>query len=340
MVVFFSFAVAFLLTPFVRKFVIRIGAVDVPKDDRRMHKEPIPSMGGIAIYLAFVISLVFFVRPLESEHIAMVFGVTVIFISGILDDTEGLDPKMKVIFQLIASGVAIFGGIRVEYMQNPFGHVGTVIDLGWLSYPITLLWIVGVTNAINLIDGMDGLAAGVSAIASMSMAILSYLHGNITTTIVCLILSGACLGFLPYNFNPASIFMGDTGALVIGFLFSIISIEGVMKTAATVAIITPVIVLGVPISDTFLAIIRRTIIRGESFAVADKEHLHHKILDMGFSVRQTVLIIYGISAILGILAIVISQMGGLLGSLLSLAIVIMIILGARHIGMLNSNDEG
>lgn len=339
LVVAFAFGLSYLFTPLVRKFVIKIGAIDVPKDKRRMHKEPVPSMGGIAIYLSFLISMIIFIQPLTKEHIAMLFGVTIIFISGTLDDTEGLSPKMKILFQLIAAGVAIFGGIRVEYIQNPLGQPGALIDLGLVSYPLTIIWIVGITNAINLIDGMDGLAAGVSAIAALSLAALSYLHNNTSAALICLILAGACLGFLPYNFNPASIFMGDTGALVIGFLFSLISIEAVMKTAATVAIITPVIVLGVPISDTFLAIIRRTIIRRESFTIADKGHLHHKILDMGFSVKQTVVIIYIIAIILGTMAIVISQMGGLLGSLLALGVIVAIIVGARRIGMLNTKDE-
>lgn len=338
--VFFAAAVSFLLTPVVRRIVIKIGAVDVPKDDRRMHTEPIPSMGGVAIYFAFMLAILMFVRPLSRSHGALLLGSTVILVSGIFDDTKNLSPSMKVIFQLIAASIVMFGDVKIGYISNFFGERGSIIDLGILSYPITLVWIVGITNAVNLIDGMDGLAAGVSAIGAISLGVLSFMHGNHSSGLICLILAGACLGFLPYNFDPASVFMGDTGALFLGFVFSVITIEGVMKTAATVAIVSPILVLAVPIGDTFLAIIRRTIIRGESFATADKDHLHHKILAMGYSVRTTVIILYILAILMGLVAIVVSFIGGFLGNMIALGVLVLLLLGARHIGMLESQTRG
>lgn len=331
-VLIFAAAVSFLLTPAVKRISYKIGAIDVPRDDRRMHDRPIPRFGGLGIYIAILLSVFVFLRPLSEEVQAMILGASVIFVSGYLDDTKGLSPSMKLIFQIIASLIAIYGGIRVDTISNFMGEKGSVIDLGIFSYPITMLWIVGVTNAINLIDGLDGLADGISAIAGISFSIISFLLGNVEIGLLCLIISGACLGFLPYNFNPASIFMGDTGALLLGYLFGVITIEGVLKTAITVSIFVPVIILAVPISDTLIAIIRRKL-SGKSFATADKGHLHHRIMEIGFSTKTTVLILYLLAFILGALAIVVSLIGGLYGNILAVGIGILIILGARRLGM-------
>lgn len=328
----FAAAVSFLITPIVKIISHKVGAIDVPKDDRRMHTKPTPRLGGLAIYFSILLSMVVFMWPLSKELQAILLGGSVIVVSGYLDDTKGLTPSMKVLFQLIAALIAVYGGIHVDTLSNFLGEKGSVINLGFISYPITILWIVGVTNAINLIDGLDGLADGISAIAAISLAIISYMLGNVEIGMVCLIIAGACIGFLPYNFNPASIFMGDTGALLLGYLFAVITIEGVLKTAATVAVVVPVIILAVPISDTLFAIVRRTL-SGQSFATADKGHLHHRILEMGFSTKQTVLILYILAIILGFLAILVSLIGGLLGNLLALGIIIIITMGARRIGM-------
>lgn len=333
----FAAAASFLLTPVVRMIAPKVGAIDIPKDNRRMHKKPIPSIGGLAIYGSIMLSMAVFLWPLSREVLAMVFGASVIVVSGFMDDTKGLSPSMKVIFQLIAALIAVYGGVNVEGISNFLGANGSIISLGYFSYPLTILWIIGVTNAINLIDGMDGLADGVSAIAAITLSVTSFLFGNIEIGIICLIIGGACLGFLPYNFNPATIFMGDTGALLLGYLFSVVTIEGVMKTTATVAVVVPVLILGLPISDTFFAIIRRKM-SGRSFAVADKGHLHHRILNMGFTIKQTVIILYILAMILGILAIIVSLIGGLFGNILALGIIIIIILGANSIGMFNSEN--
>lgn len=328
----FAAAVSFLFTPIVRMIAHKVGAIDVPRDDRRMHTKPTPRLGGLAIYFSILLSMVVFMWPLSKEIQAILLGGSVIVVSGYLDDTKGLSPSMKVLFQLIAAIIAIYGGIHVEAISNFLGEKGSVINLGIISYPLTVIWIVGVTNAINLIDGLDGLADGVSAIAALSLAVISYIFGNEEIGMMCLIIAGACLGFLPYNFNPASIFMGDTGALLLGYLFAVITIEGVLKTAVTVAVVVPVIILAVPISDTLFAIVRRTL-SGQSFATADKGHLHHRILNMGFSIKQTVLILYAMAIILGFLAVVVSLIGGLLGNILAIGIVIIITMIARRIGM-------
>lgn len=337
-VLIFAAATSFLLTPAVKKISYMVGAIDVPRDDRRMHDKPIPRFGGLGIFIGIFLSIFVFLRPLSKEVQAMMLGASVIFVSGFLDDTKGLSPSMKLIFQVIASLIAIYGGIRVDAISNFMGEKGSVVELGVLSYPITMLWIIGVTNAINLIDGLDGLAAGISAIAGISFTIISFLLGSREIALLCLMISGACIGFLPYNFNPASIFMGDTGALLLGYLFGVITIEGVLKTAITVSIFVPVIILAVPISDTLLAIIRRTL-SGKSFATADKGHLHHRILAMGFSTKKTVLILYLMAVILGALAIVVSLIGGLYGNLLALGIGILIILGARRLGMFKPEEN-
>ncbi len=333
----FAGAASFLLTPAAKVIAHKVNAIDVPKDNRRMHTTPIPRLGGLAIYGSIILSILVFLWPLSIELQAIIFGASVIVVSGFLDDTKGLSPSMKVIFQLIAALIAIYGGIKVDYISNFLGERGSIISLGIFSYPISILWIIGVTNAINLIDGLDGLADGVSAIAATTLAITSFLFGNIEIGIICLIIAGACLGFLPYNFNPASIFMGDTGALLLGYLFAVITIEGVLKTAATVAVVVPVLILGLPISDTLFAIVRRTM-SGKSFAVADKGHLHHRILNLGFSIKKTVLILYLLAIILGVLAVVVSLIGGLFGNLLALGIIIIIIMGANRIGMFSADN--
>lgn len=334
-VLLFTTAVAFLLTPVAKWLAIRIGAVDIPKDNRRMHKKPIPTIGGIAIFAAILISVGFFIGFKEREVQAIMLGSLVIVISGIYDDTKGLSPGMKIVFQLIAAIIAIFGDINVAEISNFIGEKGSTLELGFLSYPITIIWIIGITNAINLIDGLDGLAAGVSAIAALSLAVTSFLFGNIVIGIVCLIISGACLGFLPYNFNPASIFMGDTGALLLGYLFSVVTIEGVMKTTAAVAVLVPVIVLALPISDTLFAIVRRKL-SGKSFAEADKGHFHHRIIDRGYTVRETVMLLYALTLLTGVLAVIISLIGGTYGTILAIATIILIVVGARKFGMFKS----
>lgn len=298
--------ISYIMTPIVRKLAFKIGAIDIPKDSRRIHKEPMPLLGGLAIYISIVICSLVFI-PLEREFMAVLIGGTIILISGIIDDKGDLSPRAKMLFQIIAAIILVMGGVRIEFISNPFSTGTALIYLKLLSIPATIFWVVGITNTVNLIDGLDGLAAGVAGISSLVLMVVAASFGYIHIVILAMIMAGACFGFLPYNFNPAKIFMGDTGALFLGFMLAVVTIEGVMKSVATIAIIVPIIILGVPIFDTAFAILRR-LRKGSSITAGDRGHLHHKLLDKGFSQKKTVLILYAISAGFGAFAVLISML--------------------------------
>lgn len=326
-----------ILTPMVRKLAIKIGAVDIPKDDRRIHKEAMPLMGGLAIYLSVIITILIFM-PLNKSLISILLGSSIILLAGIIDDLKEISPKLKLIFQILASFILIWGDIKIDYITNPFSESLLPFNLSWLSIPITIIWVVGITNTLNLIDGLDGLSAGVAMISSFAFMLVAHKFNNISVALLSAILAGASLGFLPYNFNPAKIFMGDTGALFLGFMLAAISIEGVMKSVATIAIIVPIIVLGVPIFDTAFAIVRR-FISGKSIMSADKGHLHHRLLNRGFNQRQTVLILYAISAAFGVFAVVVAKANSVRAVCLSILLVIIAILIAIRLGVLVNKDK-
>lgn len=291
----FAFLVAFAFTPIVRKISIKIGAIDVPKDDRRMHSEPVPTMGGLAIFMAFAFSVLAFV-PLERTYLIMILGAMLITFVGMLDDIFGLKWWMKLIGQIGAALVVALNGIQITSIRT--------FELGGWAVPVTVLWIVAITNAINLIDGLDGLACGIVAISCVSLLFVASLYMEpqyFSVMIVIAALAGACFGFLPYNMNPAKIFMGDTGAMFIGFTFSVISIQGFFKLNALVSFGVPFLVLGLPILDTLFAFFRR-VIKGQSFFKPDKKHLHHRLINWGFNQRQSVILMYSISAVLGLAA--------------------------------------
>ncbi len=294
--------ISLTVTPIVRVLAYKIGAVDVPKDNRRMHKKPMPLLGGLSIFLGFSISSLIFC-DITPAMIAAWFGGLLIITIGILDDKYALNAWIKLLGQIAAAMIAVGpGGVQIDHI-NLFGRY---FHFGALSILITVLWIVGMTNAINLIDGLDGLACGVSAISSTSMLIVTLMHADLGVAMLTAILTGACIGFLPFNMNPAKIFMGDTGALFLGYMLSILSIIGVFKTTAVVSFLIPVIIFGYPLFDTVFAFARR-ILQGRSPFSADRGHLHHRIIDMGFNVRQSVSILYCICSILGILAIMLTE---------------------------------
>ena len=294
--------ISLTVTPIVRVLAYKIGAVDVPKDNRRMHKKPMPLLGGLSIFLGFSISSLIFC-DITPAMIAAWFGGLLIITIGILDDKYALNAWIKLLGQIAAAMIAVGpGGVQIDHI-NLFGRY---IHFGAIAIPITVLWIVGMTNAINLIDGLDGLACGVSAISSTSMLIVTLMHADLGVAMLTAILTGACIGFLPFNMNPAKIFMGDTGALFLGYMLSILSIIGVFKTTAVVSFLIPVIIFGYPLFDTVFAFARR-ILQGRSPFSADRGHLHHRIIDMGFNVRQSVSILYCICSILGILAIMLTE---------------------------------
>lgn len=304
------FAVAGLLsffaTPLVIVFAKRIGAIDIPKDNRRMHSRPIPRLGGLAIFFGFMVAVLLLTPVRGSEMIGILLGAVCIVGLGVVDDMVALSPKTKLLGQLLAAGIAVAGGLRIQYIANflPFLYED-YISFGVFAIPITVLWIVGITNAVNLIDGLDGLAVGVSSIASICMVVIALIASDANLAMVMLALTGACLGFLPYNFNPAKIFMGDTGAMFLGYLLATMSVHGLFKFYALLSFFIPFVLLALPIFDTAYAIIRR-LAQGRSPFSPDRGHLHHKLIDMGFSQKQSVAILYTLSAVLGVCAVLIS----------------------------------
>ncbi|MCL6572535.1 MAG: undecaprenyl/decaprenyl-phosphate alpha-N-acetylglucosaminyl 1-phosphate transferase, partial [Bacillus sp. (in: Bacteria)] len=296
-----SFSAAILLTPLVKKLAFRIGATDKP-NYRKVHSRIMPRLGGLAIFLSFIIGILIY-SPVGEYHLPIVIGSIIIILTGMLDDVKEISPKLKLAGQIAAAAmVVIYGGLKVEFINLPFGGI---IDFGYLSIPLTMIWIIGITNAINLIDGLDGLAGGVSSIALFSIAGMSMVTGNGYVTVMALIVAVSTVGFLFYNFHPAKIFMGDTGALFLGYIIAVLSLLG-YKNITFISLIIPVIILAVPISDTFFAIVRR-LVNKQPLSAPDKSHLHHCLLKNGFSHRQTVLLIYAMAAICGVSSFFFSQ---------------------------------
>lgn len=298
-----AFAITLVATPLAKKISEKVGAIDYPKA-RGMHNKPMPRMGGIAIVLGFMVTVLVLYRydtTMELKQFAgFVVGAIIIVVLGMLDDIKNLSAKLKFCVQIVAALIVIFSGTKINLVMWP---VTTYLQT--FSVPITLIWIVGVTNAVNLIDGLDGLAAGVSSIASLCLMVLCIMTGTSTAVMLTAALAGACLGFLPRNFNPAEIFMGDSGSTFLGFVLGVTSILGVFKGYAILALIVSMLCLGLPVFDTIFAMLRR-IAKHKPIMEADRGHLHHRLIDKGFSQKQAVLILYGISLFCGLLAIFIS----------------------------------
>lgn len=301
-----STLISIVLTPLVIKFAIKIKAIDIPKDDRRVHNKPVPLLGGLSIYGSFILSIFIKKGSITFSEIGIILGATIIVIGGVVDDLKDIKPLVKLGVQILAAVCLIMFNIQIQIITNPFSGAYPWLDLNILSMPITILWIVGVTNAFNLIDGLDGLAAGIAFIASVTIFIIALLNNRYEAAVLTMILSGAILGFLPYNFNPAVIFMGDTGAQLLGFLLAAISIEGTIKSATAFAVAVPILAFGLPIYDTLFAMIRRKL-NGKPIMEGDKGHLHHRLLDIGFTQKQVVIVMYFISAILGGISIIAMQ---------------------------------
>ena len=302
--------VALITTPVVRSLAVRMGAVDVPKDGRRMHDHPIPRMGGLAIFFGFILSVLIF-QTLTPSLRGMLLGSVIIVVLGILDDIYALPALPKFLVQIVAALVAVLEGNRIEFLSNPnIFSKEPFWELGWLSIPISVLWIVAITNSVNLIDGLDGLACGVSTISSMTLLVIALIVSEPDVAILMAALAGACIGFLPYNLNPAKIFMGDTGSTFLGFILATVSIQGLFKFYAIISFAVPFLMLGLPIFDTCFAILRR-VAKGQSPMSPDRGHIHHRLIDMGFSQKQAVAVLYIISAILGLSAVVLTTSGAL-----------------------------
>ena len=330
-----AFIASILLTPLVKRLAFRIGAVDAP-NHRKVHARIMPRLGGLAIFGAFIIGFFFLklTTGFERDYMyAILIAATIIVITGIIDDMREISAKAKLLGQIIAACIVVFGGgIYMQEINLPFGGE---LAFGWVGIPLTIIWIVGITNAINLIDGLDGLAAGVSTIALITLAIMAMIMGNGIVIAMASILAAATIGFLFFNFHPAKIFMGDTGALFLGFMIAVLSLLG-FKNVAVISFVIPVIMLGVPISDTFFAIVRR-LREGKKWSDPDKSHLHHRLLALGLSHRQTVLTIYAIAILFGGAAIIFS-MATVWGAILLIAVLLVAIeLFVEVIGLAGKN---
>ncbi len=299
-----SFIIAVALTPVAVKIAPKIGALDVPRDGRRMHKKAMPRFGGMAIFAGSMTAMFMFLHD-DKRILWILLGGVLIYLLGVYDDLKDLSPKLKFLAQAAIALIMYFGDIRINFITNFFGIGRT--NLGdVLTFVVTILWIVGITNTVNLIDGLDGLAAGTAAISSLCIAYVAYIHGMYVVTAAMMALAGGALGFLPYNFYPASIFMGDGGSLFLGFMLSTLSVSGTVKSATVVAIIIPVLVLGFPIFDTAFAILRR-LVNNRPIMEADKGHLHHRLMSLGYGQRRATLMLYCVSGIMGIAAVTFSR---------------------------------
>lgn len=320
-----AFLISFATTPAVIALANKVKAIDVPKDERRVHKKPIPLIGGLAIFYGFIISVLCF-AVIDRPTMGILCGAVIMVTVGVIDDMHDLNARVKLIFQILAALIVVYFGIEIRHIANPFfAWFGPeYINLGLWSIPITIIWIVGVTNAVNLIDGLDGLAVGVSSIASVALLSLTLLSQNLNAAIITAALAGAGFGFLPYNFNPAKIFMGDTGSTFLGFVLACISIQGLMKMYAIISFAVPVLILGLPIFDTAFAIIRR-IAKKKPIMSPDRGHLHHRLMDMGLSQKQTVGILYTLTSILCLTAVVMALKDALRGLILVFAVLFVLV---------------
>lgn len=339
-----AFLVALITTPIVKSLAQKWGAVDVPKDNRRMHDHPIPRMGGLAIFLGFLFSVIVFIRFIQPDGMTrplqgMLLGAVIIVILGIFDDIYALPAMPKLLVQIAAAGIAVWSGNVIEVISNPnIFSSNPYWELGWLSVPFTVIWIVAVTNAVNLIDGLDGLACGVSTISSMTMLVIALAVAEPNVAVLMACLAGGCIGFLPYNMNPAKIFMGDTGSTFLGYVLGVVSIQGLFKYYAVISFVVPFLMLGLPIFDTCFAFIRR-VAHGQSPMHADRSHVHHRLIDMGLSQKQAVAVLYVISAILGLSAVVLTTAGSLRAMLLLFALCVTGAIAAR-IFLHGSGEQG
>lgn len=332
-----AMAVALIITPSVIKLALKTGAVDLP-NERKVHKVPIPRIGGLGIYIAFMVALGFSVSVSNLDGISLheiaglTLGGTLIVALGLIDDYKNLPAKVKLVGQIFAAAVVVLGfDIRIDFITDPLGDY---IYLEWIAIPATIFWIVGLTNTINLIDGLDGLAAGVAAIASITILLVAMKQNFFLVTILTAALAGAAAGFLFYNTNPAKIFMGDTGSMFLGFMLAGISVIGTVKSTATIALIVPILALGLPILDTTFAILRRYF-GGKPIFQPDKGHLHHRLLKLGFTQRQAVLLMYIISAMLGLSAVALTEVNSQIAVVLLLMIGVAIVYGAKKLGVLH-----
>lgn len=321
-----SLIVTFVLVYPVKAIAVRYGFLDMP-NERKVHTTPIPRIGGVAIAIGVTVGLIY-LRPIEPAMSSIILGGITILVIGLLDDKYQLRPIVKLFGQFLATTFVISGGLIIERVTLPvFG----LVELGNFSVILTMLWIVGVTNAINLLDGLDGLASGVVTISLVSILTMAVTDSNLVVVMIAVVLIGSNIGFLFHNFHPAKIYMGDTGSLFLGYSIAIISMLGLFKNVALFSFILPIIVLAVPIFDTLFAIVRRAA-SGEGIMKPDKKHIHYRLLEAGFSHRKTVLIIYGFSAVFGLIAILFTRASLAIAMVLAVLLLIILQFFAEFVG--------
>nr|WP_277999018.1 MraY family glycosyltransferase [Moorella sulfitireducens] len=320
-------AISFIVTPFLCRVAPRLGAVDKP-DARKVHHTPTPRLGGVAIYAGFLGAFALLGYH-GDKYLGLLLGGTFIMLVGLVDDLKNISPRLKLMGQIIAAAIVVAFGVRVEFLTNPFDGL---LILGKLAIPVTIFWLVGVTNALNLVDGLDGLAAGTSFIAAVTIAVVAWFNGEGVVALLSLALAASVLGFLPFNFHPARIFMGDSGSMFLGFNLAALAVVGLTKSATVVSLLVPVVILGLPILDTVLAIIRRYLNHRPIFA-PDKGHLHHCLLAQGLTQRQAVSIIYLVNACLGGSAVLLTRLTTDQGMLILVGLAVIILVGCNKLGV-------
>ncbi len=327
-----ALVISFLMTPIVKTFAYKVGAIDVPKDARRMHHEPIPRLGGLAIFIGFMVSILLFANIRGDRQMqGILMGAVMIVILGVVDDITPLPAMFKFVVQIAAALIPTLHGVVIHVISNPnLTSSNAYWNMGKLSIPITVLWIVAITNSVNLIDGLDGLANGVSAISATTVLVIAMLVSESQVAIVMAALVGACVGFMPYNTNPAKMFMGDTGSTFLGYILATMSIQGLFKFYAIISFAVPFLILGLPIFDTAFAFIRR-LAHGQSPMHADRGHIHHRLVDMGLSQKQAVATLYVVSAILGLSAVVLTTSGEEKAMILFVALCVVAGVAARTV---------
>lgn len=329
-----AFLAAVILAPIAAKLSFKVGAVDAP-NERKVHSRIMPRLGGLAIYCGFMAGFIVS-GSLRPQVYGLALAASVVFLTGFLDDLKGLTPLQKLAGQFVAAIVFVAFGNVIGFLTNPF--TGGIIDLGIFGIPITIIWLVGISNAVNLIDGLDGLAGGVSAISAFTIGIIGLLNQDIVLAVIAMYLTMATCGFLVHNFPPAKLFMGDCGALFLGFMLAALSVMGLSKGATLITLILPIVILGVPIMDTSFAIIRRARNKKPIFA-ADKGHLHHILLQKGYSTRKAVLIIYGLTLFLSFSAILMVVLTSAQAMIVLAVVAIVVLFLANQLGVFSLHKK-
>lgn len=324
-----AFLVALAATPLSIRVAHKFHIVDIP-NQRKVHQRPTPRIGGIAIYVAFVVGTLLLGEHTRQVAALLVAG-SIVFATGLVDDIKDISPRLKLLGQVVASLVLVYAGFTVRFITNPFD--GSIISLGIFAVPLTVVWLVGISNAVNLVDGLDGLSSGVSGIAAVSTAVVCLSQGEYLAAAICGVLAASAAGFLPWNFNPAKTFMGDCGALFLGFILGALALMGLVKGATVISVFIPFVILGFPVFDTFCAIIRRLFMHKPIFE-ADKMHLHQTLLSLGLSQRQTVLVIYVVCLVMGLCAVLLATLASAQAVVLLIVTTVAIFAAAEWLGVL------